>query len=106
MFTGHEPHAIKLADAAAMTKAYRDAEAPKGDPEYTRGCYFSKDELTRILNQPEAVGIRFYLAKNSEGKLDLVAAAVKADESDILENVLNHSKICPPVCCKDNALNA
>lgn len=105
MFTGHEKHDIPLADAAAMTKAYRDMQTP-GDTKYTKGCYFSKDELIRILNQSDAVGIRFYLAKNSDGNLDLVAAAVVASGDDILDNVLNHSHICPPNCGVTNVLNS
>ena len=103
MFTGHESHAISTEDAGVMTKAYRDAQTAE---DYSKGCYFSKDELIRILNQDDSVGVRFYFAINDNSKLDLVAAAVKADGDDILDNVLDHSLLCPPHCSSSNVLNS
>lgn len=104
-------HQIPLAEAAAMTAAYRTL--PIGQLGQllsgTKGGAFSVEALAAVMQQPGCVSVRFYFA--IEGllppKITFVAVGVDANGNDITTGiVLDHMGICPPACGVDNVLNS
>jgi len=59
-FTGNENHAITLAEAAVMTKNYRNQ-----NPGDILGVFYGKIAIEPVLAQPGCVGIRYYNAINN-----------------------------------------
>lgn len=101
-FTGQEDHSISLAEAASMTKKFRD-----NNPGDRLGGFFGKDALLAILNQENCVGIRFYNAEDANGEHTLVLVGAKADQDDIESGVLaDHSLPDPPYSAPANQLNS
>lgn len=102
-FTGNEDQSISLAEAAQMTAAYRNSV----EPDAIKGCYFSKDALSSVLQQTDCVGVRMYFAKQGDGSMDLVVVGVKANEDDLIDGIiLERSFRCPPICGVSNDLNS
>jgi hypothetical protein len=100
-FNPNENHSITLADASAMTKAYRDANINS-----KIGGFFSKDAVMAILNQAESVGLKYYFAINN-GNLTLVLCGAKADQNDLyLGQISEYANPCPPTCSSNNPLNS
>ncbi|MCI0455408.1 MAG: hypothetical protein L0Z62_00340 [Gemmataceae bacterium] len=97
-------HRITLAQAAAMTKRYRD-ESPKGA---IKGQTFPRDVLDALLKQPGVAGVRFYYGRETAGgSVELVAVAVDADGNDLEGGELyNRSYPCPPFCGETDSLNS
>ena len=102
-FTGNEDHSISLADAAKLTKRYRDS-VPTGS---TIAHFFGKDAIQAILNQENCVGIRIYYGLNTQDVKQLVAVGVTPDENDMYNGILaEKSFICPTQCSANNPLNS
>jgi hypothetical protein len=100
-FTGHEDHSITLAEAADITKNFRDAH-----PNQPKGVFFGKDALQAIIDQPNAVGIRCYFAEKN-GDLTLVLVGADAAENDLFNGDLaDVGKPCPPFNSTPNPLNS
>lgn len=109
--TGGEP--IPLADAVAMTKAWRDADLSKlTDLNQTHALYFSNDLLQSIMRQG-TVGIRFYLGLKKEGftgamQLELVCCGVDSSGNDLASTstIIGDMAVkCPPQCSTESPLN-
>ena len=101
-FTGSEDHSITLAEAAIMTKAFRDA-----NPGKIIANFVGKDAIQAILDQPGCVGIRFYNAVNAAGQNTLVLVGADAAENDMDTGLLaNQLKPCPTYCSTANPLNS
>lgn len=102
-FTGNEDHSISLADAAQLTKNYRD----NNPTDATLAHYFGEKAILKILAQEECVGIRIYYAQTDDGTKQLVITGVKADGDDMYEGKLaDRSYLCPPDCSSLNPLNS
>ena len=103
MFNGNENHDITLAEAAALTKRYRD----QMNSTDRKGGFFGKEKLLEILNQTDCVGIRYYYGLDRENKQVLVLTGVLANEDDMVDGVLAELALpCPIRCGNDNALNS
>lgn len=101
-FTGTEDHHIDLAQAAAMTKKYRD-----NNINLPLGGFFGKDAILSILNQENCVGIRFYNAENDLGEPTIILVGVQANQDDLSNGVLaDFSKPSPPFNSSNNPLNS
>lgn len=101
-FTGHENHSITLAEAAEMTKNFRDQKATQ-----PLGGFFGKDAIEAILNQEECVGLRYYNAENAKGELTIVLVGVKANMDDMFNGVLaEFSRPTPTYSGVKNPLNS
>ena len=101
-FTGSEDHSISLAEAARMTKEFRD-----NNPGKVLGAFYGKDAINAILNQPGCVGIRYYNAISSENKNVIVLVGVDANENDLYNGVLaEYGLKCPSYCSINNPLNS
>ncbi len=102
-FDENMDHSISLADAAKLTKRYRDG-AGSGAKIATA---FGKTALQAILNQEKCVGIRMYYAKKENGDPTLVLTGLKANSDDIYDGKLaEYSADCPPECAPENDLNS
>jgi hypothetical protein len=94
-FTGNEDHAISLEDAAVMTKRYRDGAGPNP----FLGGFFGGKAISDILKQDNCVGIRIYMAKDSNGKETFVVVGANADEDDLTGGLIaEFIQGCPPRC--------
>jgi hypothetical protein len=103
MFTGHETHDIPLADAAAMTKIYRQS-VPTGS---RKGGFFSRDAIESILADATCMGIRYYHGINNKGEPVIILVGADANEDDITAGALLEFAIpCPNQCGSNNALNS
>ena len=100
--TGHENHSISLADAAAMTKTYRNSIV-SGD---TISHYFGKDAILAILNQTNCVGVRIYYGLDSAGAKQIIAVGAVSDGDDLYQGLLAERTVkCPYECPGANPLN-
>src|SRR5262245_55587198 len=102
MFTGSEDHDISLADAAAMTKAYR-MSMPTGS---RKGGFFGRDGIESLLAQEGCVGIRYYHGLDSRGEPVIILVGTDENEDDLVDGRLLEFAIpCPNQCGASNALN-
>ena len=100
-FTGQEDHSISLADAAEMTKKYRD-----NNPGKRLGGFFGRDAVQAILDQEDCVGIRFYNAEDDKGKSTIVLVGAEANQNDMQNGLLAESPLPnPPFSSQNNPLN-
>jgi hypothetical protein len=95
-------HRISLADAAALTKRYRDAKISD-----VKAGAFHKDQVLELLNQPGCVGLRIYDGRDASGSPSVVLAGVDKADNDLTGGVLLEQWLpCPPYCGAVNPLNA
>jgi hypothetical protein len=103
MFTGNEDHTITLQEASDLTARFRLSVGALG----LKGGYFSKSAIQAVLNQPDAVGIRFYYGISLTFSPVLVMVGVKANGDDLINGiVLDKALMCPPACSVSNSLNS
>ncbi len=102
-FTGSENHDITLAEAAALTLNYRNANPPGT----TIAHFFGMDAINSILAQPGCVGIRIYYGQELNGEKKIVLCGVDAAENDMYNGDLaQHALTCPAICGIANPLNS
>ncbi|GAB5419153.1 MAG: hypothetical protein Crog4KO_06610 [Crocinitomicaceae bacterium] len=100
-FNGTEGGQITLAEGADLTSKYRDE-----NPGSTKGHFFGKDILKRILTQEGCMGIRMYYGIDEDGKKELVIVGADGNEDDMLDIVADLSMPCPSRCGSPNSLNS
>lgn len=101
-FTGNENHAITLSEAAAWTREYRTK-----NPGATKGHFYGKTAIQRILDQANCVGIRVYYAIDTAGAKQLIIVGAESNENDLYNGQLAERSItCPPRCGVNNPLNS
>ena len=102
-FNEETDHSISVADAAAMTKKFREGAGKVA----IIASAFNKKALLSILDQKECVGIRMYYAKKEDGESTLVLVGLKENGDDIYEGKLKEwAANCPPNCGLSNPLNS
>lgn len=103
-FPPQQNHRIPLAEAASMTRRYRE-EVGKGRQ---LAEMFPREALESLLSQEGARGIRFYFGRGAgAGRLHLIGVAVDADGNDMTSGVLIELGFpCPPVCSGPDELNS
>ena len=93
-------HRISLAEAAALTKAHRNANA--GGP---KGHYFDRSALDTILAQPGVSGIRIYHGQNADKSHALVLVGVDGSGADMTSGaIMELGMPCPPYCDAQSTL--
>ncbi|MEK7728551.1 MAG: hypothetical protein AAB354_09070 [candidate division KSB1 bacterium] len=80
-FTGEENHAITTAEALTFIKQFREHYGPEAAP----GVFFDKQAVQALLDQPEAVGLRYYYGTDLFDQTQLVLVGTKANRNDLLE---------------------
>jgi hypothetical protein len=103
LLTGNENHDIPLADAAALTKNFRDT--------HPAGCViahcFGKGAISDIINQGLCEGIRIYYAQTATGDPKLVITGVDCLGNDMyLGKLAEYGHACPADCSVANPLNS
>lgn len=107
---GNENHEIPLAEAAKLTKTYRDN--PIGllpNLVQIKGEAFGRDAIESVLAQPGVTGIRIYYGLDFVNLLPmvrLVIVGINVLGNDITTGViLEAGRLCPPNCGVNNVLN-
>jgi hypothetical protein len=80
-FTGEENHAITTAEALTFIKQFREHFGPEAAP----GVFFDKQAVQAILDQPHAVGLRYYYGANAFDQTQLVLVGTDARRNDLLK---------------------
>jgi hypothetical protein len=93
-------HRISLAEAAALTKRYRDAKLSA-----EKSGAFHKDQVLKMLGLPGCVGLRIHYGRNADGSMALVLTGIDATDGDLTGEILERHYPCPPFCGAVNALN-
>jgi len=103
-FPPKQDHRIPLAEAAAMTKQFREGVAKGSEI----ALMFPRDVLESLLKNGKVRGVRLYYAKARDAKLQMIAVGVDADGNDMLEDgdIFDRGFPCPPFCGGGNALNS
>jgi hypothetical protein len=102
-FNGNEGSVVTLTEASGWTANYR-ATIPVGE---IIGQFVGKNQLKKILDQNGCMGIRFYYGIGDDGKKNLIAVGVTADENDMVNGVILEKLYpCPPLCSSRNSLNS
>ncbi len=93
-FNGMENHSITRAAVNVFVENYRKTAAPDA----IFGGLFSKKDVLSVLDQSDAVGMRYYYALNSENEEMLVLCGTDENRNDILDNhLLKAAVIHPPL---------
>ncbi len=93
-FTGEENHSITTSDALTFLKQFREHYGPEAAP----GVFFDKHAVQEVLDQPEAVGLRYYYGADMFDQIQLVLVGAKANRNDLLEGApLKISLMNPPL---------
>ncbi|GAA4370894.1 hypothetical protein GCM10023185_45810 [Hymenobacter saemangeumensis] len=103
-FNGTEGSPINPEIAGTWTRKYRSLH--KGE---NTGHFFGREILLKLLQQPGAMGIRFYYGVDGENRRQLLAVAVGADQNDQIGSeriVADDSCACPPWVSIANVLNS
>ncbi|WP_428662606.1 hypothetical protein [Runella sp.] len=61
----------------------RMASFQKNSPDEIKGVAFGKDVIEKLMDQKGVVGLRFYFAKDKDGKNSLVFVGIDKDGKDI-----------------------
>ncbi len=97
-------HRITTAEAAEMTARHRNQATVSGarkPEEGAMGGLFSRKAVLELLSRPDAEYLRYYHARDKEGKRTLVLVAADATGNDLLDAgsmVLDQHWPCPPYC--------
>jgi hypothetical protein len=94
-------HRITLADAAALTRRYCEA-----DPSGVKVGTFHRDQVLALSRQPGCVALRVHLGRHADGTPALVLAGVDQADDDLTDGtILQEHWPCPPICGAANPLN-
>jgi predicted enzyme related to lactoylglutathione lyase len=97
MPTGHE---ITLDEGVELTTRFKNNN-PTGTK---RAFLINKDDLTELLAQDHANGIRVYLGEKENSELTIVAVATDNEGNDIQTIVMDKFPPCPNYCDFDSPL--
>lgn len=102
-FNGKEGSEVTLEEASKWTASYRST-IEEGD---VIALFVGKDNLQKILEQEECMGIRFYFGIGDDGVKNLIAVGATRDENDMVDGIImERFSPCPPVCSAKNSLNS
>jgi hypothetical protein len=94
-------HRISIADAAAMTRKWRE-QSPKA----AKAGAFHADQVRELLTQPGCVALRIYNGVNDAGETQLILVGVNDKDQDMTGGVLlEFTFLCPPFCSDGSQLN-
>ena len=96
-------HRIPLADAAALTRRYRE-QSPKGA---MKAGAFHADQVRELLAQEGCVALRIYFGKQADGANGLVLVGLDANDNEMTGGILlDIIYPCPPFCTDGSPLNS
>lgn len=94
-FIGAEKHEMALTDAVQLVANFcKNPQAPNN-----QGGSFERRAFEKILAQPGCEKIKFYWAKESNGKFTIVLVGVDVAGKDMVAgSIMERSSDCPPHC--------
>lgn len=96
-------HRITRAEAAAMTRRFREAAGAKAE----RGGLFPREAVQQLLAQKGCEGLRYYFGRKDDNSSALILVGVDATGNDMAGGMLlEWSYPCPPVCGGPDDLNS
>jgi len=102
-FPPKQDHRIPLAEAAAMTKRYREGVAKGAEI----AQMYPREVFEALLKNPMVTGVRLYYGKGSDAKMQSVLVGVDKDGNDLLDgDIFDRGFPCPPICSGSNPLNS
>jgi hypothetical protein len=104
-FPPKQDHRIPLAEAAAMTKRFRDGVAKGSEI----ALMFPREVFEQLLKNGKVHGVRCYYARTAaDAKPQMIVVGVDADGNDMLADgeIFDRGFPCPPFCGGGNALNS
>ena len=97
-------HSISLADAAALTANFRNANPH--NPALVLGGNFSRAIIDQILAQNGCQGIRYYYGQDSSNVPHVVLVGTDANGNDLYNGTLaEKARLSPPSWPQANPLN-
>jgi len=94
-------HAMSAPEAAELTRAYREANAPGT----VIAGYFDRAVVDQLLSEPGVAGLRIYHGMNSDGSPALVAVGVDNQGNDLeTGTIAEKTRPCPPFCSRSGSL--
>lgn len=100
-FNGTEGNPITLQQGSVLTNAYR-----KANPENTKAVFIGRENIEHLLASSQAMGIRVYFGKDTDGSNTIVMVAADSNEDDILDLIIDNGKKNPPYTGDANDLNS
>lgn len=105
---------ITLTEARGMTRSYqqrRTALTEQTLPEHTLPICetFEKEQVLKLLSQPDCTGLRAYFGLDAEDRVKLVLVGVNSKDEDMYQgtdSLLDRAGRCPSVCPPDSPLNS
>lgn len=79
-FTGTENHSVTMAEAVSLIKNYRTHYGTDSRP----ACFFDKQVLRAVLDQPHAVGLRYYFGFGHDEQPRLILVGTNAQADDLV----------------------
>lgn len=112
------PQNISLSTAAEMTSDYRDQKTNILKVGVAADVLpicetFDRDVFDTVLAKSGCVGIRAYLAMDSNNKIKFVFVGVNDQDEDLLpsghspnsDDIIEEGQRCPPICPPGSPLN-
>ena len=95
-------HSMSAPEAAELTQAFRDANAPGT----VIAGYFDRAVLDQVLSESGVAGLRIYQGINPDGSPALVVVGVDSQGDDLVEGTIaERHRPCPPFCGRSSALS-
>ncbi|MBK7965839.1 MAG: hypothetical protein IPK10_11495 [Bacteroidetes bacterium] len=93
-------HQITLEEGIELTQRFKN-----NNPTGTKRAFLvSKEELTELMAQDRADGIRVYIGEKEDRELTIVVVATDSEGNDIQTIVMDHFPPCPSACDFDSPL--
>lgn len=105
---------ITLAEAILKTTTYQQRRTDLDHPNLPEDTLpicetFDKDDVEKLLAQPNCNGLRAYLGLDENDKVILVLVGVNENDEDIylgVDTLLNRAIRCPSMCPPSSPLNS
>lgn len=104
-FTGKENHLVTLAEVNEFTQKYREEFGSEAVP----GGFFDKNAVRSLIEQKDAVGMRYYYGSDETQQSMLILTGTTADREDLLDeekivvSTLNPAMSAGGVYCGEDA---
>ena len=100
--TADEGKIITREQALAMIRGFQNSTSYQG----IKGGFYGKNNLIKILSQPNCVGIRYYYGMNDKNEPVIVLVGEDNNGKCLSDDtVLELWPYCPPWCPESNALD-
>ena len=100
-FTGKENHNITQAEVVEFTKNFQNLFASNSAP----GGFFDKAAVTALIQQENAVGMRYYYGVDQDNKTGLLLSGTDCNRNDLVDGEPVKRSILNPPLAKEGTYN-